>query len=128
MIRLRVLSGQKAGFDHEYTAFPFSIGRAANDELRLADNGVWDRHLTIDYQPGEGWFVRKNPKASAMLNHTPLEEARLKAGDELELGSVRIQFWLIESEQRELKGRERLTWAMIALAVAAQVALAVWLA
>jgi len=128
MIRLRILSGQKAGFDQEYKGFPFSIGRAAKDELRLADAGVWDRHLTIDYQPGEGWFVRRNPKASAMLNHAPLEEARLKAGDELELGAVRIRFSLSESEQRELKGRERLTWAMISIAVAAQVALAIWLA
>ena len=127
MIRLRILSGQKSGADLLVTNFPYTIGRARADSLRLEDAGVWDKHLKVSYDPDEGFLLQHNPKALAMLNKETFEKARLKAGDIIEFGATRIQFWLSEMEPRNLRNRERLTWAALIALALAQVALLIWL-
>ncbi len=128
MIRLRILSGHRAGTEREVAEFPFIIGRARADHFRFDEAGVWDRHLTLTYEKEEGFFISRNPQSTAMLNGQPLERERLKAGDELAFGSVRLRFSLGDPEQRDLKNRERLGWALIAAVAIAQIALLVWLA
>lgn len=127
MIRLRILAGQKAGADLLVRNFPYTIGRARTDSLRLEDAGVWDKHLTVSYDPDEGFLLQHNPRALAMLNKEAFEKARLKAGDTIEFGAARMQFWLSELEPRNLKHRERLTWAALIALALAQVALLIWL-
>jgi pSer/pThr/pTyr-binding forkhead associated (FHA) protein len=127
MIHLRILSGQKKGADLLVRNFPYTIGRARTDNLRLEDAGVWDKHLTFSYDPDEGLLLQHNPKALAMLNKETFEKARLKAGDIIEFGATRIQFWLSEMEPRNLKIRERLTWAALIALALAQITLFIWL-
>ena len=50
MIQLRILSGQMAGDIQVVRHFPFHIGRAAENNLILDDSGVWDYHLTLEFQ------------------------------------------------------------------------------
>jgi pSer/pThr/pTyr-binding forkhead associated (FHA) protein len=121
MIRLRILSGRQAGAERLVSRFPFTIGRSKSDALRIEDAGVWDRHLTLSYEPGGGFAVVRNPKATALLNREPLEDGRLRSGDQLEIGAVRIQFWLSDVVQRDLRRREWLAWSIIAVVAIAQV-------
>ena len=121
MVRLRILSGRLAGAERQVSDFPYTIGRSKSDALRIEDAGVWDRHLTLSYEPGEGYSIRRNPKATALLNREPLDDGRLKPGDELEIGAVRIQFRLSDLDQRDLRARERFTWGIVALVAAAQI-------
>lgn len=127
MIRLRILSGQKTGSDLVVRNFPCTVGRARTDNLRLEDAGVWDKHLTVSYDPNEGFLLQHNPRAMAMLNKETFEKARLKAGDIIEFGAARMQFWLSEMEPRDLKFRERLTWAGLLALGLVQIALLIWL-
>ena len=48
-------------------------------------------------------------------------------GDLIELGAVKIQFWIAKAEQIRLRWREWLTWLALILLTAAQVALIYWL-
>lgn len=127
MIRLRVLSGRKTGADLVVRDFPYTVGRARSDNLRLEDAGVWDKHLTFSYDPGEGFLLQRDPRAMAMLNKETFENARLKAGDIIEFGAARMQFWLSEMEPRDLTLRERLTWAGLLILGLIQIALLIWL-
>jgi pSer/pThr/pTyr-binding forkhead associated (FHA) protein len=125
MIRLRILSGRQAGAERQISEFPCTVGRSKSDDIRVEDAGVWDKHLTITYEPGEGCSVSRNPRATALLNRGPLDEGRLRSGDELEIGAVRIRFRLSDPVQRDLRNRERLAWALIATLAVAQLVAAV---
>jgi len=125
MIRLRILSGRQAGAERQISGFPCTVGRSKADDIRLEEAGVWEKHLTIAYEPGEGFSVLRNPKATALLNRAPLDEERLRSGDELEIGAVRIGFRLSDPVQQDLRNRERLAWAMIAALAVAQLVAAI---
>ena len=57
MIQLRVLSGKMAGETIFVRRFPFRIGRAPHNELRLDDDGVWDEHLNLAFQKKAGFTL-----------------------------------------------------------------------
>jgi predicted component of type VI protein secretion system len=108
--------------------FPFLLGRAAGSSLQLSDPGVWDAHAQVEFDRAEGFTLRNLPPAITRVNDAPVESARLKNGDVIELGSARLRFWLSAPRAKSWRMREAATWlAMLALA-AAQVALirALW--
>jgi len=47
----------------------------------------------------------------------------LRNGDAIEIGSLKIQFWLSEARQRGLRLREWFVWVLIAAVCLGQVAL-----
>lgn len=108
--------------------FPFLVGRSAEAGLALDDPGVWDRHATLEFRPGEGFFVRAHEHALVSVNQEPVSEARLRNGDLLQCGSARIRFWLAALPQRSLRLRETLTWVAWAALFAAQLGLVYFLA
>ncbi|HWQ91015.1 MAG TPA: hypothetical protein VN673_05035, partial [Clostridia bacterium] len=57
----------------------------------------------------------------------PIQRALLRNGDDIDLGGLKLQFWLSETRQKPLAFRELLTWAGIALISLAQIALIYWL-
>lgn len=126
MVQLKILSGRQAGVSHVTRQFPLTIGRAAAAHLRLADSGVWDRHLEIAFA-SDGFRLRLCDGALATLNGEPFQEAVLRNGDRIVLGSVALQFWLAEVGQRNFAVRERLTWLALALLAATQLLLIGWL-
>lgn len=126
MVQLKILSGSQTGGSHVARQFPLTIGRAADAHLRLADTGVWDRHLELTFTPA-GFRLRLCDGALATLNGEPFQEALLRNGDRIMLGSVALQFWLAEVGQRNFAVREQLTWLALGLLGAAQLLLIGWL-
>ncbi len=81
MIQLRILSGQTAGETQIVRRFPFRIGRAPENDLRLEAAGVWDNHLTLDFQKSEGFVLHTAPETFAAINEEQKQSARLRNGD-----------------------------------------------
>ena len=106
MIQINILSGKKAGAQSVARRFPFRIGRAAGNELQLEDDGVWDRHLTLEFQRNEGFKLLTAANALATVNNEPVQNAVLRNGDIITIGSAKLQFWLAAARQRGLRFRE----------------------
>ena len=127
MFQLKVLSGKKAGTVWVARRFPVRIGRAAAADLQLEESGVWDQHLKLDLSPEEGIVMSAQPNALATVNGQPAHRIVLRNGDAIDVGSLRMQFWLSEARQAGLSFREGLTWAGIAVVSLGQVGLVYWL-
>jgi pSer/pThr/pTyr-binding forkhead associated (FHA) protein len=123
MVQLQVLSGKQAGAVAVARHFPFVVGRDKSAGLRLEEEGIWDQHLEIQLQMPQGFVLAVNPLARATVNDQPVQQAPLKNGDLLAVGSVKIRFGLSETRQSSLRPREFLTWAALSALCAAQIAL-----
>jgi pSer/pThr/pTyr-binding forkhead associated (FHA) protein len=113
MIQLNILSGKKAGDQPVTRRFPFRIGRAEGNELQLEDDGVWDQHLTVEFQKQEGFKLTTSANALATVNGEPIQNKTLRNGDIITVGSVKIQFWLAAARQSSLLLRESFAWALL---------------
>lgn len=127
MVQIKILSGKKAGSLWDARRFPVRIGRSANSNLQLEEAGVWDDHLTLSLVPSEGFVLETQPNALASINGHPAPSAALRNGDTIEIGSVKLQFWLTEPRQRGQALREVFVWALITAVCLAQIALVYWL-
>lgn len=107
--------------------FPVRIGRAPNSELLLEEPGVWDQHLLLEAPSTEGFRLKVQSEALVRVNGETMAEAVLRNGDLIDLGSVRMQFWLTPARQGGLRWGEIFTWAAIVTATLGQVALIYWL-
>jgi pSer/pThr/pTyr-binding forkhead associated (FHA) protein len=124
MVQLKILSGQKAGTSWVARRFPVRIGRSAECELQLEEPGVWNEHLRIGLDTSEGFVLEAEPDALVTTNRQPVQRAVLRNGDTIEIGGLKIQFWLATARRRGLGLVEWLVWATIAAVSLAQVALA----
>src|SRR5258708_27130289 len=109
-----------AGVEWLASRFPASIGRSAASDFRLEGDGVWEQHLELALNPAEGFVATACPNALAAVNGHPFQETILRNGDVLEIGSVKLRFWLGETRQRGLRFREWLTWIVFGLIAAAR--------
>lgn len=123
MVQLRVLSGKMAGETHSVRHFPFHIGRAPKNGLCLNDPGVWDEHLTLDFQKKSGFTLETAEEAFVAVNEQPQKSTRLRPGDIISFGSVKIQFWLAPAYLRGLRLREAFVWSVLLAVTAGQVVL-----
>ena len=121
MIQLRILSGNKAGDVQVVRHFPFHVGRARKNDLVLDDPGVWDNHLTLEFQNADGIVLHTASDAFAAINENPQNDsARLRNGDIISFGSAKIQFWLDAPRQQGLRTREFFVWFILAAITAFQ--------
>ena len=127
MIQLNILSGKKAGDRAVARLFPFHVGRTAGNELQLDDDGVWDRHLTLEFQKQEGFRLTVSANALATVNGESVQNKILRNGDIITIGSAKLQFWLAATRQRGLRVREGFVWALLFFVTASQFALLYWL-
>lgn len=127
MVQLRILSGQMAGNLQVVRRFPFSIGRAADNDLCLDAAGIWNYHFMLEFKQNEGFTLQTFEEAFATVNDAPQKSARLRNGDIISFGSAKIQFWLAAPRQHGLRLREFFVWTLLAGVTAAQIALVVWL-
>ena len=123
MVQLDVLSGKQAGAVMVSRRLPLIIGRESSANLRLEEKGVWDRHVELELRMPEGFVLKVHPHAGATVNDQAVQQALLRNGDVIEIGTVKIRFWLSESRRLSLRTREVLTWAALAALCAGQVAL-----
>ena len=126
MVQLNVLSGKQAGTSWGVRRFPVHLGRSSAANLQLEEPGVWDQHLKLELAVGEGFIVTAHDKALLAIDGQPVQRKVLRNGDTLELGALRIQFWLARTRQSGLRFREWLIWIMIATVSLAQIALVYW--
>ncbi|HEX4265757.1 MAG TPA: FHA domain-containing protein [Verrucomicrobiae bacterium] len=127
MVQLEILSGKKAGSSWDARRFPVRVGRSANSDLQLEEPGVWDDHLKISLAPTEGFVVETQASAVATINGQPGQRVVLRNGDTIEMGSIKLQFWLSKAPQRGQAVREAFVWTLITLVCLAQIALVYWL-
>jgi len=127
MIQFNILSGKMAGAQSAARRFPFHIGRAPENELRLDDDGVWDQHLTLEFNRQDGFTLAVASNALAAINGKPVQTATLRSGDVITVGSARLQCWIAAARQRSLRGREAFVWLLLAAVTAGQFALIYWL-
>jgi pSer/pThr/pTyr-binding forkhead associated (FHA) protein len=128
MVQINVLSGRDAGAVYPLQRLPALIGRNLAADIRLEDPGIWDRHLQIEMAPDENVIFSVLPGSWALINGRQFESAPLRNGDLVEIGSVKLQFWLSQTRQRSLRLREAFTWVALGLLCAAQVALICYIA
>ena len=127
MIQLQILSGKQAGTRWVARRFPVRIGRSPVSDLQLEEPGVWDEHLELTLDPGQGFHLNPQPNALVTVNGESAQATRLRNGDSIEIGSVQIRFWLAETRQRALRTREWFVWTVVAAISLGQVALVYWL-
>ena len=127
MVQLNILSGKKAGTQSAARRFPFHIGRAAGNDLQLEEDGIWDHHLTLEFDRRKGFALAAATNALVTVNGEPVQSAFLRNGDLITLGSAKLQFWLAAAPQRGLRLREAFVWMLLAAVTAFQLALVCWL-
>ena len=114
LAQLMVVSGGDGRHDLAAEDFPVMIGRAKGCEVSLKKDGVWDEHVSLSLSDGGGFVLRSQGKAATRINGEALESGRrLRNGDVIAVGSVKLQFWLGRPRQRALEGREMLFWVLL---------------
>ena len=127
MVQLEKVSSKTAGAKGAAGRFPVHIGRSAGADFRLEEAGVWDEHLQIGLDPAVGFLLQVHPNALVTVNGQPVQNAVLRNGDQIELGAVKLRFWLSEARQRSLGFSESLVWAILLGVSLGQIALIYWL-
>jgi hypothetical protein len=118
-----ILNGSKAGTRWVACRLPFRVGRSSVDELRLDDPGVWEHHLRIELRERRHAALVAAPDALTTVNGQSAQDAILRNGDVIELGSLRLQFGLSPTTHRSLRLREAFTWVALVLLSLGQIAL-----
>jgi len=127
MVQLQILSGKKAGTQWSARRFPVRVGRSAVNQLPLEDDGIWDEHFQLTLDRAEGFVLTACPDALVTVNRQPVQSARLRNGDSIEAGAVRMQFWLGETRQRGLRLREWFIWSLIVAICFGEISAIYWL-
>jgi len=71
---------------------PFTIGRGAAADLRLADRAISESHCVIEFRDG-GFRIRDlKSRNGTNINGSPVREEPLRWGDSLEIGRARLTF------------------------------------
>ena len=121
MVRLHILSGSMAGVQWTARHLPVRVGRAGDNDLALTDQGVWERHVTLTADASGAISLRAEGDALMTVNQKSVRSHELRVGDEIEIGAVRLQFWLAPPGRRRLGWREAAVWALLGAVVAAEI-------
>jgi pSer/pThr/pTyr-binding forkhead associated (FHA) protein len=127
MVQLQVLSGKRAGTGWVARRFPVRIGRGPGADLQSDEDGVWEEHVLLEFQPHAGFQLRTQGEALASVNGQPVQEVFLRNGDLIEMGGLKLQFWLSETRQPRLSLGEALAWVVVGLVLLLQLGLLYWL-
>jgi hypothetical protein len=127
MVQLRLLSGSQANRLFVTRHFPCRIGRSGSADLQLEEEGIWDQHLEIWLRPQAGLVLALQPGALGTVNGQPFQTQVLHNGDLIEVGAVKLQFWLSETRFSNWLWREGLTWFFLGLLCLVEVGLVYWL-
>jgi predicted component of type VI protein secretion system len=107
--------------------FPVRVGRSPTADLRLEEHGVWEEHFQVTMNPAAGFVLETRPNALVTTNGQPAQRKVLRSGDTIEIGSLKMRFWLGEARQHGLRASEWLAWMTIVAVTLGQVALICWL-
>jgi pSer/pThr/pTyr-binding forkhead associated (FHA) protein len=127
MFQFKILSGKKAGATCVARRFPVLVGRSAQCDVRFEEPGVWDKHFQVTLNPAAGFVLETQPDALVTANGQPVQRTALRNGDTIEIGELKVQFWVGEAQQRGLRASECIVWTTVAAVLVGQVALVYWL-
>ena len=127
MVQLSILSCESAGTLIVARRFPFAIGRGAESQLQLEAPGIWEKHLTLTFDPSQGIVAEVQGEAMAAIGDEPFRRQALRNGDVIEIGSLKLRFSLSATVQRSFLLREWLTWLALGGLVGGQGWLIWWL-
>lgn len=127
MVQLKILSGKKAGTVWLARHFPVRVGRDPSCDLQLEEPGVWNEHFQIGLNSSVGFVIETQPDALVTANGRPVQRGVLRNGDTLEIGALKLQFWVSEARQRGLRCAEWFVWAVILAVSLGEIALAYWI-
>lgn len=120
MLQLRVTVPPGGPAVAELHRFPAHVGRDTDCDARVEGAGVWGHHLRIDLDPKVGFSVGVCQGAVARLNGEPLTRARLRPGDQLDLGAARIEVGLSPARRRSFALGEATFWFGFVVVVAVE--------
>jgi hypothetical protein len=123
VIELKILSGKQAGATAVARRFPFVVGRSPQADLRLEDEGIFERHFELRLNRREGFALVVGPNAYAAVNGETAQQKVLRAGDVISAGSVKLAFALAPAPARGSRWREAMLWIGLALVCLTQVAI-----
>ncbi len=123
MLQFRAIAGSRQATVWDAEGFPVQIGRAANAGIRLEETGVWDQHAQVTFDAEEGFILLSEGGATTRVNGEPVQQVRLRNGDIIEVGSVKLQCWLSEVKRQNLAWRENLVWGLLILVTVLQLIL-----
>lgn len=127
MVQFQILSGKQAGHRWIARRFPVRIGRDAANDLCLEEEGIWGRHCELRLDSTAGFILETQTDALVTVNHEPTRSAPLQNGDSVELGAVKLRFWLADPVIRTFRVREWFVWTLVAGIALSELALICWL-
>ncbi|MEZ6005932.1 MAG: sigma 54-interacting transcriptional regulator [Planctomycetota bacterium] len=80
--------GEERSF--RFTQTPVRVGRSKECEIHLPIAKVSRHHGRLERRGGELWYVDQASANGSRMNGRPVKECRLVAGDEIEVGGVRL--------------------------------------
>ena len=118
LVQLQIRQGAAAGHILSADQLPIRLGRGKGCHLQLTEEGVWEQHGEIDVNIDQQFILRRHPAG---------EITTLGNGDEIELGTTKLQFWLGGVRQKNLAVREAAAWVLLGTITLAEVILLLWL-
>lgn len=102
----RVVYVNPEGMETDFTlSGRTTIGRHPSNKIRLNDREISKQHAVIERHNGD-WFIRDQDSSNGTyLNNRRIQEAPLRHGDELMLGSMRLSF--VEETPEQSTGSPR---------------------
>ncbi len=123
MVQFQIISGKQAGLLWEARRFPVRVGRGADMDLRLEDDGVWEEHFQISLDAQTGFHLTAASGVLLSVNQVPVPAARLRNSDIITAGAAQLSFRLSPTRQRSLRLREWLVWVLLVAVTLGQLAL-----
>lgn len=123
MVQLQIISGKQAGLLWEARRFPVRVGRGADMDLRLEEDGVWENHFQMILDADAGFNLVVSPGVLLSVNQVSVQSARLRNSDIITVGAVQISFRLSPTRQRSLRLREWVVWVLLLAVTVTQLVL-----
>jgi pSer/pThr/pTyr-binding forkhead associated (FHA) protein len=92
MASLKILSGSLSGQEIDLDLDTNNIGRASNNEIKIADAGVSSKHAKIWAEEGRWWVMDLGSTNGTLVNNADIDREELKDGDKLSFGPILAQF------------------------------------
>jgi pSer/pThr/pTyr-binding forkhead associated (FHA) protein len=112
MLQVTVL-GQAQATVTQISSYPFRIGRAPGDHLRIQAPGVWDNHITLEWRAAEGIHLVGSPESLTAVNGHLVKETRIRNGDLVQIGGVRLLLSVAPAAQRSFRPLEIVIWTAL---------------
>ncbi len=106
------------------------IGREETAGLCLVEHGISDQHATIERREDGYYLSDLGASAGVRVNGEPVTQHRLQSGDQIELGSVKLEFQLehgVAVTRRRLDGIQMFAIGAVGLILVIQVVLLAWI-